>query len=305
MIMTRLMHNVIMYHEIKRLKRVGFKAARIAKYLVMDRRTVKKYLSMSEEEYLEFKDKQLARSKKLDSYEDYVKKRLEDIPEATAAQVHDWLKEHHHDFVDVTERTVYNFVLMVRQKHGIPKPFQSRDFAQIEELPYGHQAQVDFGEYNMSTEDGKRKKVYFFSMVLSRSRQKYVVFRETPFDAMAVVSAHESAFEYFGGMPTEVVYDQDKLMLSDENKGDLVLTEAFRKYVDYRKFKLHFCRKADPQSKGKIENVNKNACIKPEIEIVFFITGMFIFSPFVIVVKSTLLNTWYHFILSGGNVCFR
>ena len=31
----------------------------------------------------------------------------------------------------------------------------------------------------------------------------------------------------------------------------------FRKYVDHRKFKLHFCRKADPQSKGKIENVVK------------------------------------------------
>ena len=254
-IMKRLMHNLIMYHEIQRLKRKRFKPAWIARYLVMDRRTVKKYLTMSEEEYLDFKDKQSVRNKKLDSYEDYVKERLEDFPEATAAQVHDWLKEHHQDFIDVTERTVYNFVLQIRQKHGIPKPFQSRDFAQIEQQPYGHQAQVDFGEYNMSTEEGKRKKVYFFSMVLSRSRQKYVIFREAPFDAMAVVSAHESAFEYFGGIPCELVYDQDKLMLSDENKGDLILTAVFRKYVDYRKFKLHFCRKADPQSKGKIENV--------------------------------------------------
>ena len=52
-----------------------------------------------------------------------------------------------------------------------------------------------------------------------------------------------------------IVYDQDTLLLTDENKGDLILTEAFRKYAEYRGFKLHFCRKSDPESKGKIENV--------------------------------------------------
>ncbi len=35
------------------------------------------------------------------------------------------------------------------------------------------------------------------------------------------------------------------------------MTEAFRKYAEYRGFKLHFCRKSDPQSKGKVENVVK------------------------------------------------
>jgi len=55
------------------------------------------------------------------------------------------------------------------------------------------------------------------------------------------------------------VYDQDRLLLISENKGDLILTEAFRKYAEYRGFKLHFCRKSDPQSKGKVENVIKYA----------------------------------------------
>lgn len=251
------MHKVIMYHEIHRLKREGFKPAWIARHLVLDRRTVKKYLAMSEEEYLEFKHRQLNRNKLLDGYEAYVKGRLEEFPGASAAQVHDWLKEHHAGFIDVSEKTVFNFVLYIRDKHGIPKPFNYRNCAQVEQLPYGQQAQVDFGEYNMSMEDGKRKKVYFFSMVLSRSRQKYIVFRETPFNTLAVIDAHEKCFGYFNGMPRQVVYDQDKLILVDEKKGDLVLTEAFRKYVGYRKFKLHFCRKADPQSKGKVENVVK------------------------------------------------
>ncbi len=42
-----------------------------------------------------------------------------------------------------------------------------------------------------------------------------------------------------------------------ENSGDIVLTDAFRKYTRAQGFDLYFCRKADPQSKGKIENVVK------------------------------------------------
>lgn len=212
---------------------------------------------MGEEEFMEFKHRQLDRHKVLDSYENYIKGRLEGFPEASAAQVHDWLKEHHPGFIEVSEKTVFNFVLYLRGKHGIPKPFNYRDHAQVEQLPYGQQAQVDFGEYNMGSEDGKRKKVYFFSMVLSRSRQKYVVFRESPFTTLAVIEAHEKCFWYFQGIPRVLVYDQDKLMLSSENKGDLKLIESFRQYTEQRKFHLHFCRKADPQSKGKIENVIK------------------------------------------------
>jgi DNA-binding CsgD family transcriptional regulator len=48
----------IMYHEVHRQHREGLKPAQIARELVMDRRTVKKYLAMSEEEYEHFIDSQ-------------------------------------------------------------------------------------------------------------------------------------------------------------------------------------------------------------------------------------------------------
>lgn len=255
--MNKLMQLLIMYHEIHRLRREGYKVFRIARKLGLDRRTVRKYLIMSEQEFLDHADYPKTRDKILDSYENYVRVRLEDCPEASAAQVHDWLKEHHKNFPAVNEKTVFNFVLWVRNKHGIPKPFNQRDYSQVEELPYGKQAQVDFGQYNMTTIEGKRKKVYFFSMVLSRARQKYVVFRDAPFNTVYVIDAHEKCFEFFQGIPEEIVYDQDTLMLVSENKGDLILTNQFRQYVQYRGFKLYFCRKSDPQTKGKTENVIK------------------------------------------------
>ncbi|SDZ90513.1 hypothetical protein [Pedobacter hartonius] len=58
-------------------------------------------------------------------------------------------------------------------------------------------------------------------------------------------------------MPQEVVYDQDRLFLVNENLGELMLTERFRSYVSQRCFKTYFCRAADPQSKGKAENMVK------------------------------------------------
>ena len=250
-------NKLMMYHEIHKMKRDGFSDSRIGKELVISRHTVKRYLSMSEEEYNLFLEKQSKRKKELQPYEDFVKSKLEIYPETSAAQMHDWLKEHYSCFPNVSPKTVYNFLMWVRQKHGIPKIIVAREYSIIEETDYGKQAQVDFGEYNMRDTHGKRLKVYFFSMVLSRSRFKYVLFSHQPFTAASAVRAHEEAFEYFRGIPSEIVYDQDKVFLTDENKGDLILTEKFKTYTQQRPFKLHFCRKADPESKGKVENVVK------------------------------------------------
>ena len=134
---------------------------------------------------------------------------MENCEDASAAQVHDWLKEHHSNFIDVNEKTVFNFVLYVRNKYGIPKPFNNREYEQVDELPFGKQAHVDFGEYNMTTDEGKRKKIYFFSMVLSRSRQKFVWFSGNPFTTLEAITAHEKAFYYLEGIPGRMVYDQD------------------------------------------------------------------------------------------------
>jgi len=253
--MKKLMKKLIMYYDVHKLKREGFKPTKIGRELDLDYRTVKKYLAMSEQEYQDFLDCQSNRHRLLTPYEDYVKIRLENCPDASSAQVHDWLKENIEDFVDVNEKTVFNFVLFVRGKHGIPKPFNNRDYEKTEELPYGKQAQVDFGEYNITTDTGKRKKIYFFCMVLSRSRQKFAWYTDRPFTTLAVIAAHIMAFQFFGGIPEEIVYDQDTLLLVNENKGDLILTEAFRKFAEHMGFKLYFCRKSDPQSKGKVENV--------------------------------------------------
>lgn len=252
----RIINLWIMYAEIHKQKRDGFSVSYISKELGLNRRTVKKYLKMSEDEFLDYKTA-IERSKLLDPYEDFICQRLKDCPIASAAQIHDWLKEYHDDMINVNDKTVFNFVLHIREKYGIPKPFEHREYLASDERPYGKQAQVDFGEYYMTTEENKRKKVHFFAMSLSRSRYKYTLMSDKPFTTLALIAAFENAIRYFGGMVDTVVLDQDKLMLVSENYGDLILTAEFKKYVEFRKFNLHFCRKSDPQSKGLIENVVK------------------------------------------------
>ena len=145
--------------------------------------------------------------------------------------------------------------MAVRQKYSIALQEAGREYFVVQELPYGLQAQADFGQYILRNAEEKRKKVHFFVMMLSRSRMKFVRFSSVPFTSHTAIDAHEEAFKFFSGVPREVVYDQDRLFLVDENLGDLLLTQEFKTYVFEQSFGLHFCRKADPQSKGKVENV--------------------------------------------------
>lgn len=247
----------MMYFEIHRMHREGHSVLQISKHLVLNRRTVSKYLSMSEQEYEVFLISQSERSSLLDPYEQFITDKLRQFGDTSAAQMHDWLKERFSDFPQINPKTVFNFICRIREKHNIPRIKDQRQHQTVEELPFGKQAQVDFGEYNMRNCSGKRTKVFFFILVLSRSRFKYLWFTDCYFTTELSIQAHEQAFEYIMGIPDEIVYDQDKVFLVDENKGDIILTDGFRSYARERPFSLYFCRKSDPQSKGKVENVVK------------------------------------------------
>jgi hypothetical protein len=124
-----------MYNELHQLHRNGMTPPQIASNLVMDTRTVKKLLAMSEQEYLNNQQHLSTRTKKLAPYEDYIKSRLEFCPKASALQVHCWLKGHYPDFPSVSLKSVYNFVLYVRNKYQLLKTFDIREYSQAQQMP--------------------------------------------------------------------------------------------------------------------------------------------------------------------------
>lgn len=67
----------------------------------------------------------------------------------------------------------------------------------------------------------------------------------------------DKCFEYFGGTTKEIVVDQDSIITVSENTGDIIYTYEFEKYKQLHNLNIRVCRKADPESKGKVENVVK------------------------------------------------
>lgn len=245
-----------MWHKVKDLAAKGLKTGQISLLLGVHRDTVRKYKRMSESEMHRLVERPYQnRQKKLADYAGYVRDLLNKAPYLTAPQVLDHLKETYEDLPDVSDKTVYNFVMAIRQSMDLPKTEKEvRQMAKLPDPDYGREAQVDWGEKSMVTASGRWKKVYFFVMVMSRSRKKFVYFQDIPFTARMTAYAHHLAFEYFGGVPQTILYDQDAVLMVCENLGDYRMTaemEAFCKSAGYTPV---FCRPADPQSKGKVEN---------------------------------------------------
>jgi hypothetical protein len=139
-----------------------------------------------------------------------------------------------------------------------PSPcFQNVSNGTVPEIPMGEQVQVDFGHLRIPTTHGEWKRLYFIAFILTHSRFKYVEWLDRPFRSADVIHMHENAFRHFEGMPLEMVYDQDRLLAVSENAGDIIMTAEFSRYQQTRKFKVYLCRKSDPESKGKIEQVVK------------------------------------------------
>jgi transposase len=249
----------LMWYKIKELKAKGLNKSQIALELGISRKTVRRYQAMEADSFQQWVNQGKSLPLKLADYFAFVRKELTDHPYLSSAQIEDRLKEHFTDLPLVHSKTIYNFVQHVRQLANIPKPVSEkhREFELLPMVGYGREAQVDFGVYTMKDKEGKRIKVWFFVMVLSRSRQKYVYFQNHPFTTATAIQAHQRAFIYFQGVPHKILYDQDRVFMADENLGDLLLTSGFEHYVRQESFEAVFCRKADPQSKGKVENAVK------------------------------------------------
>lgn len=242
------------YSTIQQLKAKGFKKATVAKHLNINRRTVDKYWGMSVDDY----DKQfhsVCRASALDERQQQIISWLRDYPTLSAAQVCDWLKEYYNEYY--SERTVSRYVKALREEYNLKKSPNPRDYEAVPELPMGQQMQVDFGKKNLHNINGGTTAVYIAAFVLAHSRYKYTEMQSRPFTASDLVGICYRCFRYMGGMPQELVFDQDSIVCVSENGGDIIYTYEFEKFRNSCKLDVYLCRGADPESKGKVENVVK------------------------------------------------
>jgi len=149
-----------MWYKVRELQAKGFNKTQIGKCLGLNRKTVRKYLAMNQEEFAGRQASHRKYALKLEKYENYVRSILEEYPWISVARLHDWLRECYPDFPGVCQKTVYNYAGKIRSKYRIDKCREPhrRDYEKLPDTPYGEYAQADFGEKWMRTQEGKAVK---------------------------------------------------------------------------------------------------------------------------------------------------
>jgi transposase len=243
-----------MYQEIQRLKRKGAGISAAAEELKLDRKTASKYYHMSEAEFTQYRREAAYRQKKFDTHAEEILAVYEEngFQKLNVASVYDYLEEFFGK-LEYSEKTLRNYVLYLQEVGTLKLNDRVRMYQKVPELPFGQQMQMDFGQYTCAS----GLKLYIFSSVLSASRYKFMVFQDRPFLTVDVIEHMLACFDYFGGIVTEVVIDQDSLLVASENHGDILYTKTFGRYIEEMDFSMYVCRKADPESKGKVENTIK------------------------------------------------
>jgi len=239
-----------MIHKIKSLydngNGLGKKA--IARQLNISKNTVRKYLAMDEEAistYLSEAD----RHKKLDNYRDYIVHLLESFPLLSAVKVQRKLQSKYPELT-LSSRTIRRYVKRLKETVA-SKPI--RHYQPVLDHVPGEQCQVDPGELRGVLIKGVEATVHFVVFVLSFSRLMYVALSPKPINTERFIQMHDEAFRYFGGVSSECVYDQTKLVVIKEEYRELVVNDRFNEYASHAGFSIRACEGYDPESKGKVE----------------------------------------------------
>lgn len=243
-----------MYHEIKKLQKLGYGKNKITRELGIDKRTVIKYWKMDEEDYRKYLEKSKYRDKEYDSFRTTILDlyRANEYIRIPVSAVHDYLEETFGK-LPANENSLRNYIRYLEKSGEIEFIERKRYYTRVPEMPYGKQLQIDFGQIK----NPRGGKYYIFGAVLSSSRFKYASLQEKPFTAQDLIEHLLNCFDYIQGMPEELVIDQDCTMVVEENSGDIIYTKEFGDFIQEMGIKMRVCRKADPESKGKIENFIK------------------------------------------------
>jgi transposase len=225
------------------LHREGLTVSAIARQLELDRKTVRKYIERGLEPPAYGPRK--PRSRRLEPFEPYLWQRVAAYPGLTGSRLLREIRERGYrgGYTAVTD-----FLREVRPA-PIP-PFEIRF-----ETPPGHQAQVDFAQFQVvfTDESNVVRIVWLFSLVLGYSRLIWARFVMHQ-DLQTVLRCHLAAFEALGGVPAEILYDRMKTAVTGkDDEGHIVYNRALIDFARHHGFHPRACRPYRAKTKGKVE----------------------------------------------------
>jgi transposase len=223
----------------------GLKKTELAQKLGLHRRTIHHWIETGQldreldDEFVRYTPRP-AVAKKLDPYCGIIQARLEEFPRLSAKRLFDEIRAAGYTggYTQLKEH--------VRRARPAPPP---EPLVRFETAP-GHQAQVDFASFTLPW--GRR---YALLVVLGYSRLLWLHFysRQT---MQTLFRGLEAAFEFFGGVPAELLFDQMSAVITEDRRNDggtLVENAEFLRFAHHHGFKVRACRPYRAKTKGKVE----------------------------------------------------
>lgn len=222
--------------DIKLLHQQGHSIRQIARVTGFSRNTIRQVLRQK----IPAPFQTPKRASKLDAFKDYVSARYRDAG-LTATRI----------FEEIKAQGFSGSVIIVRrflQPLKAEVTAATKATVRFETAP-GKQAQADWAYCGRFPDgSGRQLSVYAFIMVLGYSRMSFVCFT-TSMDLPSLIGAHQQAFEFFGGIPQEILYDNMKqVRLSRDRWNPLFIDFATR-----HGFAPKTHRPFRPRTKGKVE----------------------------------------------------
>lgn len=227
--------------EIEVLKRHGTSIRGIAEATGKSRNTVRRYLRGGQDA-TKRKPPSIRRPEKLDPFKGYIVERLKAAaPDTIPAAV--LFREIKARGYEGGETRVRDFVRGLRPE---PKPDPVVRF----ETDPGVQMQVDWSKIGRGSEQ-----LSVFIATLGWSRMTHIVFCDNEkFDTL--LACHEQAFQMFGGVPREVLFDNMKTVVLERNAYGQGIHRFHPGMIDYARhtgFLPRLCRPYRAKTKGKVE----------------------------------------------------
>ena len=230
------------------LHRQGLSVSAIAHMTGLDRKTVRKYVTIGLEPP-SYTPRQI-RPTMVAPFHAYLRERVVAYPELTGTRLHRELRERGYEG---GYTAVKDFLRSIR-------PNSSPGFEVRFETPPGRQAQVDFAHFRtvFTDEPGVERVVWLFSLVLGHSRMLWGRFVPHQ-DMQTLLRCHAAAFEALGGAPTEILYDRMKTVVDREEPqggtepGHIVYNRTLVEFARHYGYLPKACKAYRAKTKGKVE----------------------------------------------------
>jgi transposase len=183
----------------------------------------------------------LKRTSKLDGFDAQMKKLLHKYPKITGLRIYEELRS----------AGYAGSISILRERLQKLRAPDRETVIRFETEP-GQQGQMDWSPYTIPFTHAGKGQVLCFSYILGFSRRQYIDFT-TNRNFYSLIRRHQDAFQYFGGVPRECLYDGEKTVLLRWECGRPVFNPAFTAFITHYQCKPIACRAGRPETKGKVE----------------------------------------------------